>query len=167
MTTSPIVLILRQTDLFYELSTGQLELIAALCEERVFNFGDIIFRENDLSDELYIIAQGEVDIQVEPSLVGDTLDIPSGPVTITTLRRGQNFGEVALVDQGLRSATARCSMPVTRLIVVPRDRLMKLCDAYPELGYRLMRNLAGDLALKVRNTDLHIREQLLYGKRNR
>ena len=153
--------------MFYELSTPQLEQVATLCYEKVFNAGEIIFRENDPSDELYIIAQGEVDIQVEPSLVGETINIPPGPVTITTLRRGQNFGEVALVDQGLRSATARCSMQNTHLLVMPRSQLMQMCQAAPELGYRLMRNLAGDLALKVRNSDLHIREQLLYGKRNR
>jgi hypothetical protein len=37
-----------------------------------------------------------------------------------------------------------------------------LCDTYPQLGYRLMYNLAADLAMKIRNTDLRIREQLLY-----
>ena len=35
-----------------------------------------------------------------------------------------------------------------------------LCEAYPQLGYRLMHNLAADLAMKIRNTDLRIREQL-------
>ena len=37
-----------------------------------------------------------------------------------------------------------------------------LCETYPQLGYRLMYNLAADLAMKIRNTDLRIREQLLY-----
>jgi CRP-like cAMP-binding protein len=88
-------------------------------------------------------------------------------VTIATLRRGQSFGEVALVDQGLRSATARCAAHNTQLMVIPRDKLILLCDTYPQLGYRLMRNLAADLALKIRSTDLRIREELLYGQRRR
>ena len=88
-------------------------------------------------------------------------------VTIATMRRGQNFGEVTLVDQGLRSASARCAMPNTHLLVIPRDRLMMLCDTYPRLGYKLMGNLAADLALKMRNADLSIREQLLYGQRHK
>jgi hypothetical protein len=37
-----------------------------------------------------------------------------------------------------------------------------LCEAYPQLGYRLMFNLAADLAMKIRNTDFQLREQLLY-----
>ena len=159
--------ILKQADIFYELTPTQLELVASLCQERRCKAGDIIFEENAASDELYIIAQGEIDIQVDPSLVGteDTKSI--GPVTIATLRRGQSFGEVALVDQGLRSATARCAANGTQMLVLPRDKLIMLCDTYPQLGYRLMRNLAADLALKIRSTDLRIREELLYGQRRR
>jgi len=87
-----------------------------------------------------------------------------GAMTIATLRRGQSFGEVALVDEGLRSASARCSRQDTHLIVIPRDKLMLLCDTYPQLGYRLMRNLAADLAMKIRHTDLQVREQLTWSK---
>lgn len=159
--------ILKQADIFYELTPTQLELVAALCQERRCKAGDIIFEENAASDELYIIAAGEIDIQVDPAMVGGDEAKGIGPVTIATLRRGQSFGEVALVDQGLRSATARCSANSTQLIIVPRDKLILLCDTYPQLGYRLMRNLAADLALKIRSTDLRIREEILYGQRRR
>jgi CRP-like cAMP-binding protein len=162
----PLAHILKQTDIFYELTPTQLELIASLCQERRCKAGDVIFEENAASDELYIIAQGEVEIQVDPALVGDeSLARTPSLVTIATLRRGQSFGEVALVDQGLRSASARCSANNTQLLVIPRDKLISLCDTYPQLGYRLMRNLAADLALKIRSTDLSIREELLYGHR--
>ena len=159
--------ILKQTDIFFELSPTQMELIAALCQERRCNASDTVFEENAASDELYIIAQGEIEIQVDPSLVGEGDTQGGSPVTIATLRRGQSFGEVALVDQGLRSASARCSANNTLLLIIPRDKLILLCDTYPQLGYRLMRNLAADLALKIRSTDLRIREELLYGQRRR
>ncbi len=161
----PFANILKQADIFFELSATQLELVAALCQERRCKAGDIIFEENAASDELYIIAQGDVDIQVDPSLVGAEDAKATGPVTIATLRRGQSFGEVALVDQGLRSASARCAANNTQLLVIPRDTLIMLCDTYPPLGYRLMRNLAADLALKLRSTDLRIREDVLQRRR--
>ena len=110
--------------------------------------------------ELYIIAAGEVEILVDPSLIGK--ETTAGAFTIATLRRGQSFGEVALVDEGLRSAGASCSQQDTHLVVIPRDKLMLLCDTYPQLGYRLMRNLAADLAMKIRHTDLQVREQLTW-----
>ena len=108
-----------------------------------------------------MIAQGEVDIFVDPALVSAEDESRENQV-IATLRRGQSFGEVALVDEGLRSASASATQNDTRLLIIPRDKLIMLCETYPQLGYRLMYNLSADLAMKIRNTDLRIREQLLY-----
>ena len=154
--------LLKQIDVFFDLSPAQLKMIAELCEERRCQAGETIFEENSSGSELYIIALGEVEIKINPAVISPE-GIPDGtPATIATLRRGQSFGEIALVDQGLRTATAVC-IADTLLLVLPRRQLLALCEANPPLGYHLMRNLAADLALKIRNTDLNIREQLLYG----
>jgi len=155
-----LVNFLKQSDIFYQFTPTQLELVANLCQEVVFNAGDIIFRENSGSKELYIIAHGEIDILINPGSAGTGGG--TGDALVVRLRRGQSFGEVALVDEGLRSASARSAQNDTRLLVIPRDKLIMLCETYPQLGYRLMYNLAADLAMKIRNTDLRIREQLLY-----
>jgi len=157
-----VVPILSQADIFEELSKTQLELIGSICQERHYQADDVLFEENTPGDEMYIIASGEVQIQVDPALIDGSDN--TGATTIATLRRGQSFGEVALVDEGLRSASARCSQQDTHLIVIPRDKLMLLCDTYPQLGYRLMRNLAADLAMKIRHTDLQVREQITWSK---
>jgi CRP/FNR family cyclic AMP-dependent transcriptional regulator len=160
--------ILRQTDIFYDLTEPQLEMVAGLCSEVSYKAEETIFEENSASDELYAIASGEVDILVNPALVQATAKGQAArPLTIVTLRRGQTFGEIALVDQGLRSASARCASKDVRLLVIDSERLLKLCDSYPDLGYRLMRNIAADLAFKIRGTDLAIREQLLWRPRPR
>ena len=149
---------LKQSDVFFQLTPAQLELVANLCQEFKYQAGDFIFKENSTGKELYIIAQGEVEILIHHG----TTEPPTkeGETVIATLRRGQSFGEVALVDEGLRSASARAGEGETRLLVIPRDRLIMLCETYPQLGYRLMHNLAADLAMKIRNTDLRIRDQV-------
>jgi CRP-like cAMP-binding protein len=166
MVSNTLINYLKQSDIFYQFTPTQLELVANLCQEIVLRDGETIFRENSGSKELYVIAQGEVDILISPSLMGVT-EGDKKETRIATLRRGQSFGEVALVDEGLRSATACASQKDTRLLIIPRDKLIMLCDTYPQLGYRLMYNLAADLAMKIRNTDLRIREQLLYRPRNK
>jgi len=154
---------LKQSDIFYQFTPTQLEMVSNLCQEVVFQTGEIIFEENSSSKELYIIIQGEVEILINPSSVGPaSVKNKQKDSVIATMRRGQSFGEVALVDEGLRSATARAAQKDTRLLVVARDKVIMLCETYPQLGYRLMYNLAADLAMKIRNTDLRIREQLLY-----
>jgi CRP/FNR family transcriptional regulator, cyclic AMP receptor protein len=162
-----IVNYLKQSDIFYQFTPTQLELVANLCQEVSFQAGEIIFKENSSSKELYIITQGEVDILIDPSTVSSaSIKDKQKDSVIATLRRGQSFGEIALVDEGLRSASACAAQKDTHLLVISRDKVIMLCETYPQLGYRLMYNLAADLAMKIRNTDLRIREQLLYKSHN-
>jgi CRP-like cAMP-binding protein len=122
--------------------------------------GDVIVQAGSASDELYLILNGEVDILIESEEYGRKSGSP--PITITTLRRGQSFGEMALVSEGIRAATARCAQHDTSLIVFRRTELMQLFDQYPRLGYRMMYNLAADLAMKIRATDLRIQERVTW-----
>ncbi len=158
-----LVTTLRQADIFYELTPTQLELVASICTEQTYNAGDIVFEEGTSGGEIYVIGNGEVEIQIDPALIGK--ELTGEPQTISVLRRGQSFGEVSLVDEGRRSARARCAQPNTHLIIIPREQLMYLCSTYPQMGFRLMRNLAADLAMKIRNTDLQVREYLVWMQR--
>jgi CRP-like cAMP-binding protein len=155
--------ILKRTDIFYGLDDTQLDRIAEICSEVTLENNEVIFEENSVGDEMYIIVGGKVDILIDPALVRPTST--DEPLTITTFERGQTFGEIALVDEGRRSASARCAAEEVQLLVIPRDRLIDLCDKYPTLGYRLMRNIATDLAFKIRGTDFRIREPLLWKAR--
>lgn len=160
-----ITSILSLTEIFDTLTPVQLELVASICVFEEYSKGHVLLRENEDSDELYIIGDGGVEISMNPGVVGDTKDLEMAAITLTELRQGQVFGEISLVDQGLRSATAKVSQNGTQLLRIPRERLMLLCDTYPELGYRIMKNLAADLAFKIRSTDLTIRQyQLLLSK---
>lgn len=152
--------ILSVTDIFDTFTETQLQLVAALCETNTYQTGDILLKENDQSTDLYVIARGGVEVIMNPTFVSN--DVTEGEmVVLTELRQGQVFGEVALVDHGMRSATIRVSQANTLLLRITRSRLMQLCDAYPDLGYKLMKNLAADLAFKIRNTDLTIRQYQL------
>jgi len=157
-----VVTTLKQADIFDGLTPTQLELIGSICVEKQYNSGDMLFKENTPGDGLYVIVNGSVEIQVDPSLVAG--HFVGDPYTLATLRRGQSFGEIALVDEGYRSASARVAQFDTRLIHIPRESLMLLCDTYPALGYRLMRNLAADLAMKIRGTDLKVRDHLYWAQ---
>jgi CRP/FNR family transcriptional regulator, cyclic AMP receptor protein len=150
--------VIQQAYIFADLDYTALELIASLCTIREFNVGEVIFEQNSTGQQLYVIIDGEVDIQVNPEAIGDTPG--TRPATIITLRRGESFGEMALIDRGLRSATACCAQNETSVIIIPRDQLMELCEHHPRVGYILMRNLAADLAMKMRESGYQLREWL-------
>lgn len=158
-----ITAILSLAEIFDNLTQTQFELVASICEPETYKKGDVLLRENDSSDEMYVIGRGGVEILVTPGFSGSNSE--HEPLVLTELRQGQIFGEMALVDEGVRSATARVSRNDTLVLRVRRHRLLLLCDTYPELGYKIMRNLAVDLALKIRNTDLTLRQyQLMLSK---
>ena len=155
-----ILPVLQDADVFYNLSIEQLERISAICTTIRPSKGAIILQENHPGDEMYLISRGSVDILVDPAMLG--LETDARPTTVSTLRRGQTFGEVVLVDKGLRSATVQVAEDNTVLLTMRRDDLIRLCEQDYELGYLIMRNIAADLAFKIRSTDLMVREQSLW-----
>ena len=146
-----IVALLKKVDILNGLSEGQLEEVAELCQEQTRNADDIIFQENDKSSELYLIQDGLVEI---------TLSVPEPGTerSIVTLGKGQVFGEMSLVDEGPRSASARCLADGTRLWVANRADFISLCEKDTTIGFTVMRNIAADLSFKLRLINLTRKE---------
>jgi CPA1 family monovalent cation:H+ antiporter len=100
-----------------------LEQLAQRARTVTFLAGDIIIGEGEQGDALYIIAHGQVAI-----LKGDQV--------IAELRDGDFFGEMALLHEQARTATARASTPST-LLRLRRKDVLALAASAPELKYRL------------------------------
>jgi CRP-like cAMP-binding protein len=159
---APVRALLSTAEIFTDFTEAQLTLVAAICAPETHHRGTVLLRENETSDDLYVIGRGGVEVLMNPGAVSSLPGATSAePVLLTELRQGQVFGEVALVDQGVRSATVRVSRDDTLLLRISREALMRLCETYPLLGYRLMRNLAAELATKIRNTDWIVRQYQL------
>ncbi|HMK08309.1 MAG TPA: cyclic nucleotide-binding domain-containing protein [Anaerolineales bacterium] len=141
---SEILDVLRQAALFDGLSPQELEAIAGLCRPRSFASGEIITTQGEQGDELYIVGQGFVEV---------TLVNPEGgePRSVVQLGPGQLVGEMALLDRGPRSATVRALTDGALVQAVQRGAFLELCQSQPHLGYIVMRNMAVDLAFKLRH----------------
>ena len=135
--------ILRGIELFDGLSDVDLEQVAAVCQERQLNRGELLVKEGDLGDELFIITDGFVEVLLEtPRRV------------VVNLGTGQISGEMALVDGGPRSATLRAISEPTVVQVIHRTDFDKLCDENARVGYIVFRNLAADISFKLRHRNL-------------
>ena len=153
--------VLRQVDLFHGISRQLLVRVVELCHEETYQSGEMIVHEATQGEELYVIIQGAVEILIGPDLVSAHPQ-STQPQVIATLWPGQTFGEIGLVDPGMRSASARAAVKGTRLQAINREQLLRLCDEDTEFGYRLMCNIAADLAYKIRHTDLMLRQHILW-----
>ena len=139
--------LLKRVSIFSGLSDEQLVRIASLCREETHDKGDVIVREKEPSNELYVIQEGAAEVMLgSPSM--------AGPTPIVHLGKGQIFGEVALVDRGLRSATVTAMADGTELYAISRDDFIRLCDEDTRIGYIVMGNIAADLSFKLRHYNL-------------
>jgi CRP/FNR family cyclic AMP-dependent transcriptional regulator len=116
---------LARVPLFRALPEADLLEIARTARVRKFRRGEVIFHQGDPGDALFIVAQGRVKISL-PSDGGEE-------AILATLRSGDFFGELALLDGAPRSATATALDPAETL-VVPRERFREAIETVP--GFR-------------------------------
>jgi CRP-like cAMP-binding protein len=157
--------LLKTIDLFLGLSDHQLERINSLCRKTKYQKYDIIFHENSRETELYIVLDGEIGILVDPSTVSPEPRSGVDKEMIAVVHEGEIFGEMALADEGIRSASARSLQNDTGVLVIERKPLLDLCKQDPDLGFKIMFNLCNALALKIRTVNLQLREALLKNKK--
>ena len=94
---------------------------------------EIIFEQGSTGSEMYLIHRGRVLLSVRQD---ETQQIP-----LTVLNPGDFFGEMALVDDSPRSATASAAEDDTELIVMDRPRFLFMVRQQPEFALSLMHTL--------------------------
>lgn len=127
---------LARCPLFAHGSRTMLESLAGTLRRRRFRRGEVIMHQGDPGDSLHIVAAGAVKILL-PSAEGEE-------AIIATLRPGDFFGELALLDGAPRSATA-AALEAAETLVLPRSVFMELLDTLPGLRDALLAGLAHEL----------------------
>ncbi|MFC1474442.1 cyclic nucleotide-binding domain-containing protein [bacterium] len=136
--------ILRHCRLFELLSDDELARVAEKCEEHYYRKGDYICREGAWGDSMYVIGSGEMKIIRKISV--DT------NWEITSMRHGDFFGEVALVDGSPRTASAVAVSNTVVLELYGRDFKMFI-NAGDRLSNRMLEALLHILINRLRTTD--------------
>jgi Cyclic nucleotide-binding domain len=134
---TPVVEIrlLRTVPLFAPLPGSALDLLARTCRHVDFAAGDTIMREGDVGDSYYVIADGLVEVS-------------AGGVMIRTMRRGEGFGEIALLAGLPRTATVTALAPTSTLSIERSNFLAAVIghDASAVVAWAIARRLHPPLA---------------------
>lgn len=139
--------ILQNLELFYGLTDDEISELAKLCRQKTFHQGQAIVSQGYPGNEFYIITNGLVEVQLDRKEDPDVF-------TVVSLGVGQIFGEMSLVDKGLRSATVRAGAEPTIVQEIDRPSFENLCEQNTRIGYIVMRNIASDLSFKLRHSNL-------------
>jgi CRP-like cAMP-binding protein len=95
--------VLRGSPLFDMLSPPEIEFLAELSRPRRFAAGEVVFREGDQGDSLFVLARGAVEVVSRPAPPGG----PGKERQLAILEAPAAFGEMSLIDREVRSATVR------------------------------------------------------------
>jgi signal transduction histidine kinase len=143
---------IESSKLFGGLSLSDTELLRSSTEVRKFGHEHVIFKEGDKGDGLYMVRDGAVQIS---ALVGQ-----GERKVLARLKGGDYFGEMAIIDNEPRSASA-VTEGDTAVYFLPREAVLKLLEQSPLLAVRLIR----EFSHRMREFNKHYVEEALQAER--
>ena len=131
MTTSPlydhIFDSLKLPDVFRLFTEEKLELLINDCEEITLDPGEILFREGEVGDSMYLILSGE-------------LSIECGITRLAVRNQGDYFGEMSLIDDETRSATV-IAIKKSQLLKISKDQFYLHFVSNPQVLMEILKTV--------------------------
>jgi CRP-like cAMP-binding protein len=144
---------LKHADVFKGLTEDELSKVEKLCRTDQVAEGVLILEEDKKGGSVFLLLSGRVDIEIRPPFDAKAAQ------RIATIKPGELFGEITLVDGFLRSANARAVESCT-IASIDDAKLRDLMERETAVGYKVMKNLARVLAGRVRDTNMRLRNTL-------
>lgn len=136
---------LKDIDLFKGLSSEELKCLEKGVLAISFAAGETIFREGDPAQVFFALASGAV--SVLRRVPGD-----DHGVRLASIGPGVAFGEMALLDQGTRSADVRADAP-SLCYVLSMKRLEEISLTHPGIQLQIVRNMAQQMSNRLRRVN--------------
>jgi CRP-like cAMP-binding protein len=133
---------LEDVDLFRGLSVQNLDRVAGLCEEWEFAEGQILGVQNEPGHRIFILREGQIKV---------TSGTSERAVVVRTVREHEAFPVAVLFDPPLLITTSQARTSGSAF-VIPRVRLMELCELVPRIGMHIYRAASVILVSRYRYT---------------
>lgn len=146
-----VILALKSTPLFRSVPGEGLKRLSDFIQEKRVDAGEIVFHEDDFGDEMYLVRSGQVSIHQE---------LDEGPALIEVVKTGGYFGEMAIIDDLPRTATATADVDSSLLVLHKNDFRTAVMD-YPDIAFEIFR----EFTRRLRRSDRRYRELLLEARR--
>lgn len=145
---------LKQVRIFSDLSDEQIERLLRVVRRRTFHQGDVIIREGEVGDRMYVLLDGTVEVSKALTMKVGRHDFQQLDKSFVRLE-GQHhtfFGELGVLGRDVRAATVSAVNDCLVFEVAGAD-FDAYCEADPAAGYRIMRRIANDIAERLRRTN--------------
>jgi CRP/FNR family cyclic AMP-dependent transcriptional regulator len=147
--------LIREPEVFRNIPPDFIRIILSIAKRVNFSAGEVIVKEGDIGDTMYIMMEGSVEVIKSLVLSGldDEREEEKNKV-FTKLEAIDHavFGEIALLDAMKRTATIKAVTECT-LYEIRKDDFLALAEDNYELGYRIALNLARIVSARLRRAD--------------
>jgi len=150
--------VLKNISIFSEIPSGGLDKIASEMKRKEFGEGDLIFREGDPGDELFVVVEGSVSIFI--------IDKEGKEVILSTISAGSFFGEMSIIEQAPRSATCRV-LEDSVFLVLHTDDFMRIIRSMPECAVRILDSMLSITVSRLLNVGAFVTQMVQWGEESR
>ncbi|MCK4395133.1 cyclic nucleotide-binding domain-containing protein [candidate division WOR-3 bacterium] len=147
--------ILKKIYLFQYLDDNELEHILNIASAKIYKEEGVIFNEGEKGDAFYVVLKGSVRISTVVPGVGEE--------ALAVLKKGNYFGEMALIDNAPRSAAAVANED-TVLLKITDANFRNLLVNDRKLAYKLLWGLVKTFSKRLRETDKKLKNILAIAK---
>jgi CRP/FNR family cyclic AMP-dependent transcriptional regulator len=140
------IVFLRRVPIFGGVDDDNLTKVASITSEKSYSKKNIVFHEGDYGDALYIIKSGRIKIA--------KVALDGREKTLTILKGGDFFGEMAIFDDMPRSATAESMDNDVRLLSISKNDFERLIIENPSIAIRIMK----DLTRRIRQVNEQVQD---------
>lgn len=137
---------------FKGFETAQVEFLVGCSSNRVYQPGEFLFREGGIADLFFLVREGKVAVE--------TVSPPTGPLTLTTVGRGDVLGWSWVVPPYVHRSDARATER-TRVLAIDAVCLREKLESDHELGFRLLTRFVGVMAQRLESARMQLLD--LYG----
>lgn len=134
---------LNDAELFAGVSPEDGRAIASLARRRRCPAGEVLFRQGDPAEELFVIQRGRVDLTFPLLVMGETKE-----TRFQSLEPGRTLAWSALVPPHRLTMSARCSTEA-EVLAFERERLLGFLGEHPATGHAVMTNLSRVVAARL------------------
>jgi len=145
---------LKDISVFSSLNDDEIQVVADICKSQTVEENELVFEEGAQGDNLFVVASGCIRIFTR---ITDNVD-----KTLITLRKDGLFGELAVISEDYRSASAK-ALEKTELISINKNDFEKLLEEHPPAGKKILNVFVKIVADRLKNTTQLYRQAVDWG----
>ncbi|HUU40196.1 MAG TPA: cyclic nucleotide-binding domain-containing protein [Desulfatiglandales bacterium] len=145
--------VIKNTSIFNDLDEEEVTEILKITKEKRFSESEIIMKEGEEGDSMYIVVDGNVEVSKTLTMKTGEDDYTEREKILTSFKAQDNvvFGEIAMIDKENRSASVVATTDCI-LLEITREDFLDLVEKKSHMGVKILRKIAELLANRLRQS---------------